>query len=147
MLKTKKTKVKSFNHPLTQVHAMDLFDLKQNFLRIYDYVKSSVPALHVLAGLVPQPNTQMPMYQVKFMTKEQVANLCILLKDFSKMINEKVIIQELAKTSGKDYIGMYRLHLGKRMDSSILLGFRSSQLSRAPLRSLKFIEISSYKEA
>ena len=63
------------------------------------------------------------------------------------MINKKVIVQELAKTSERDYIAMYRLHLGKRMDSSILSGFRSSQLSRAPKRSLKFIKISSYRRS
>ena len=40
------------------------------------------------------------------MTEEYVANLCFLLEDFSKMINEKVIVQELAKISGRDYIGI-----------------------------------------
>ena len=69
---------------------MDLFDLKHNFLRIYDNVKSSVPALRPLAGLVPGPNEQIPMYQVKFMPEEQVANFCFLLEDFSKMLTEKI---------------------------------------------------------
>ena len=36
MLRARKSGVKSFSHPLTKVHAMDLFDLKHNFLRIYD---------------------------------------------------------------------------------------------------------------
>ena len=147
MLKARKSKVKSFSHPLTKVHAMDLFYLKHNFLQIYDYVKNSMPALRPLAGLVPEGNKRIPMYQVKFMTKDQVLNLCFLLEDFSKMINKLVIVQELAETSSKDYIGMYRLHLGKRMDSSILSGFRSSQLFRTPKRSLKFIKISSYRRS
>ena len=85
MLKARKSKVKFFSHPLTKVHAMDLFYLKHNFLRIYDYVKNSVPALHPLAGLVPEGNERIPMYQVKFMTEQQVVNLCFLLEDLSKM--------------------------------------------------------------
>ena len=76
-----------------------------------------------------------------------MANLCFLLEDFSKMINEKVNIQELAEISGRDYIGMYRLHLGDRMDSSILPGFQSSQLSRAPKRTLRTFKISSYRRS
>ena len=89
MLEARKSKVKSFSHPLTKVHAMDLFDLKHNFLRIYDYVKSSVPALRPLARLVPGPNERIPMYQVKFMPEEQVVNLCFLLEYFSKMLLKK----------------------------------------------------------
>ena len=62
MLKPRRTKVKSFSHPLTKVHAMDLFDLKHNFLWIYDYVKNSLPALRPLAGFFPEGNERIPMY-------------------------------------------------------------------------------------
>ena len=147
MLKARRTKVKSFSHPLTKVHTMDLFDLKHNFLRIYKYIKSSVPALRPLSGLVPGPNERIPMYQVKLMPEEQVVNLYFLLEDFSKMLTEKINIQELAEISGGDYISMYRLHLGDRMDSSILPDFQSSQLSRAPKRTLRTFKISSYRRS
>ena len=66
--------------------------------------------------LIPGPNERIPVYQVKFMPEEQVANLCFLLEDFSQMLTEKINIQELAKISGEDYISMYRIHLGDRMD-------------------------------
>ena len=43
---------------------------------------------------------------------------------------------------------MYRLHLGDRMDSSILPDFQSSQLSWAPKRSiLRGTKISSYRRS
>ena len=145
MLEARKPKVKSFIHPLTKVHAMDLFDLKHNFLRIYDYVKSSVPALRPLARLVPGPNERIPMYQTKFMPDKQVANLCFLLENFSELLTEKINVQELAEISGEDYISMYRLHLGDRTDSSILLDFQSRKLPQAPKRIiLRGTNISSY---
>ena len=111
---------------------MDLFDLKHNFLRIYDYVKSSVPALRPLARLVPGPNERIPLYQTKFMTSQQVANLCFLLESFSGMLTEKINVQDLAEISRENYINMYRLHLGDRMDSSILPDSQSSKLPQAP---------------
>ena len=134
MLKAKRTKVKSISHPLTKVHAMYLFDLKNNFLRIYNYVKSSVPALRPLARLVPGPNERIPLYQTKFLTGQQVANLCQLLEGFSGMLNKKINIEEVAQISGEDYINMYKLHLGDRMDSSILTDFQSKKLPQAPKR-------------
>ena len=92
ILKARRAKVKSFSHPLTKVHAMDLFDLKHNFLRIYDYVKSSVPALHPLARLVPGTNKRISMYQTKFMSVEQAANHCFLLESFSVVLNKNIKI-------------------------------------------------------
>ena len=148
MLKARRAKVKSFSHPLTKVYAMDLFYLKHNFLRIYDYIKSSVPALRPLARLVPGPNERVPMYLTKFISGEQVANLCFLLESFSEMLTEKINVQELAEISGEDYINMYRLHLGDRMDSSILPDFQSKKLPQAPKRIiLRGTKISSYRRS
>ena len=64
------------------------------------------------------------------------------------MLTEKINVQELAEISGEDYISMYRLHLGDRMDLSILPDFQSSKLSRAPKRTIwRDTKISSYRRS
>ena len=79
------------------------------------------------------------------MTGQQVANLYQLLEGFSGVLNEKIHIQELAGVSGAEYINMYKLHLGDRMDSSILPDSQSSKLPQAPKRIiLRGTKISSY---
>ena len=62
------------------------------------------------------------------------------------MLDEKIYVQELAGISGEDYINMYRLHLGDRMDASILPDSPSSKLPQAPKRIiLRGTKISSYR--
>ena len=71
-----------------------------------------------------------------------MSNLCQLLESFSWMLDEKAHIQELAGISGEDYINMYRLYLGDRMDASILPDSPSSELPQAPKRN--FFERNTY---
>ena len=79
------------------------------------------------------------------MTGQQVSNLCQLLESFSWMLDKKVHIQELAGISGEDYINMYRLHLGDRMDASILPDSLPGKLPQAPKSIiLRGTKISSY---
>ena len=82
------------------------------------------------------------------MAGQQVSNLYHLLKSLFWMLDEKIHIQELAGISGEDYINMYKLHLGERMDASIFPDSPPKKLLQAPKRIvLRGTHISSYRRS
>ena len=78
-----KAKLSTLNNPITKVHCMDLFDIRYQLAQLCWYLKNSVPALRSLARLVPGPGKRIDPTKPRWMSGQQVSNLCQLLDSLS----------------------------------------------------------------